>query len=110
MHGSTVNGEDRELNEDAIVSMNFWGFTPRFFGQLEERFSEFLRTRDDLSTGEFYIPTAVDELITAGEAACQVLATTARWFGVTYPADKPVVVETIGKLVEAGEYPSPLGT
>jgi hypothetical protein len=50
----------------------------------------------------------VDDLIKARQASCEVISSTASWFGVTYPADKPIVVETVKLLVEAGEYPSPL--
>jgi len=37
-----------------------------------------------------------------------VLKTTSTWFGVTYPDDKPFVVESIAKLIAAGEYPATL--
>jgi hypothetical protein len=51
----------------------------------------------------------VDDFVRRGKADCRVLDTTSSWFGVTYPDDKPHVVASIAKLVEAGEYPSPLG-
>ena len=50
----------------------------------------------------------VDHLIHGGYARCEVLKTTSPWFGVTYPDDKPFVVESIRKLVDAGEYPAAL--
>ena len=108
IRGTDTAGTEQVLKEDAIVSMNFWAFTPHFFEQLEERFHAFLAAREDLTTGECYIPTVVDDLIKNGTATCEVVASTGSWFGVTYPADKPVVVETIRNLVKAGEYPSPL--
>jgi hypothetical protein len=108
VRGTAGDGAKRELDENAIVSMNFWGFTPHFFSQLEGEFRAFLESRDDLSAGECYIPTIVDDLIKARQASCEVISSTASWFGVTYPADKPIVVETVKLLVEAGEYPSPL--
>ena len=52
----------------------------------------------------------VDSLIHAGRATARVLQTPDKWFGVTYPADKPVVVAAIRSLIEAGAYPSPLWT
>ena len=51
----------------------------------------------------------VDELIHNGKADCSVIKTTANWLGVTYPSDKPAVVESIAKLVEDGVYPAKLG-
>ena len=41
-------------------------------------------------------------------ADVEVLETSGSWFGGTYPEDKPVVVASIKKLVDAGEYPAPL--
>jgi hypothetical protein len=37
-----------------------------------------------------------------------VLRTTSQWFGVTYPDDKPFVVESIAKLIAEGQYPAEL--
>jgi hypothetical protein len=57
---------------------------------------------------EFYIPTVVNKLIKSNDAACKVLPSNANWFGVTYPGDKPHVMEKLLKLKEHGVYPSPL--
>ena len=93
---------------DARVSMNCWGFTPKIFSELEDRFVKFLAARGAEMKSEWYIPFVVDELIKEGKADCRVLPTDASWFGVTYREDKPFVVEEIGKLVKAGEYPANL--
>ena len=93
---------------DSRVSMNCWGFTPQLFDELEVRFSKFLAARGTELKSEWYIPFVVDELIREGKADCKVLPTDASWFGVTYREDKPFVVDSIGKLVAAGEYPAPL--
>ena len=93
---------------DARVSMNCWGFTPRLFAELEERFVKFLAARGAEMKSEWYIPFVVDELIKEGKADCQVLPTDSRWFGVTYREDKPFVVAEIQKLVDAGDYPANL--
>ena len=47
----------------------------------------------------------VDKLIKDGTATCEVLDTTSKWFGVTYPEDRPEVVEKFKKLGEEGVYP-----
>ncbi|MCH2062395.1 MAG: NTP transferase domain-containing protein [Roseibacillus sp.] len=106
--GFTADGSERELTEDALVSMNFWGFTPNLFTQLEESLLSFLESCADPVTAEWHIPTAVDGLLKNGQASCRVLASRGDWFGVTHREDKAQAVETIGKLVSAGEYPSPL--
>ena len=106
--GEAVTGEDRTLQGDAIVSMNLWGFTPQHFAQLEAQFIKFLQEHGTEPKSECYIPTVVDQLIAAGEAVCHVLPTTSSWFGVTYPDDKPRVMESIEKLIQSGEYPRSL--
>ena len=93
---------------DARVSMNCWGFTPKLFAELEDRFVKFLAARGTEMKSEWYIPFVVDELIKEGKADCKVLPTDSRWFGVTYREDKPYVVSEIKKLVDAGEYPANL--
>jgi len=50
----------------------------------------------------------VDKLINDGTATVEVLDTTSKWFGVTYPEDRQSVVDKIQALVDAGEYPAKL--
>lgn len=97
-----------ELSEDALVSMNFWGFSHALFGRLEQAFQQFLTRLDNPSKGEFYIPAFIDQQIAFAGAHCDLLSTNASWFGVTYPADKPHVQDQIRQLVNSGQYPSPL--
>lgn len=80
------------------VSMNFWGFTPDLFAQLERLFEEFLEERGEDPKAEFYLPAAVSSLIAAGEAIVTLLDTPDAWYGLTYPEDKPAVVEALASL------------
>ena len=48
------------------------------------------------------------EFIAAGKARVRVLTTDAAWFGVTYRDDKPVVADSLARLVQAGAYPADL--
>ena len=102
------DGKDYPLAEKTPVSMNFWGLTPDYFCYSEEQSVQFLSEHGNELKSEFFIPLVVNNLIVAGKASCKVLDTTANWFGVTYAADRPEVVEKIQKLVEAGVYPSKL--
>ena len=90
------------------VSMNFWGFTPRIFAQLEEEFRGFLARHGAEAKSECYIPTTVGDLVNSGRATCEVLRTTSSWFGATYAEDKAAVQASIAALVKAGEYPANL--
>jgi hypothetical protein len=102
------NGEWQPVGEETPVSMNFWGFTPDYFQYSEAQFVDFLKENIDKPKSEFFIPLVVDTLINSGKATCEVLDTTAKWFGVTYAADRPGTVEKIQALVDAGEYPEKL--
>lgn len=100
-----------ELTGSELVSMNFFGFTPALFPQLHDAFREFLGSLDKHGgplKAECYIPKVVDALINTRKAEVEVLETSGCWFGVTYPEDKAIVVASIRKLVDSGEYPAPL--
>ena len=101
------NGEWIGVGEQTPVSMNFWGFTPDYFKHSEEQFVDFLKENIDKPKAEFFIPLVVDKLINSG-STCEVLDTTAKWFGVTYAADRQATVDKIQSLVDAGEYPNKL--
>ena len=92
------------------VSMNLWGFTPSFLPALDQGLRRFFAEKLPLNPmkGEYYLPFAVDELIEAGRASAKVLTTDARWFGVTYREDKPVVSAAIADMTRRGEYPPDL--
>ena len=102
------NGQKVVLEENVPVSMNMWGFTPDYFVHSEKYFVDFLKENIDKPKSEFFIPLVVNELITKGIATVKVLDTTAKWFGVTYAADRQGVVDNIQALVDAGEYPNKL--
>ncbi len=106
--GETVTGERRVVEDQSIVSMNFWGFTSKHFDELEAQFIRFLKDHGSEPKSECYIPWVVDELIAAGKTRCEVLATTSSWFGVTYPDDKPRVETSIAQLIKDGDYPETL--
>ncbi len=106
---NTVSGEAHLLLDDnALCSMNMWGFTPDFFDFEEALFAEFLRENGMELKKEFYIPYVVDRIVTGGKGTCEVLSTPERWFGVTYKEDRPAVVAKFKALVDGGVYPSPL--
>ena len=102
------NGQVQTLEPTTPVSMNLWGFTPDYFDFSEREFKAFLDKDINTPKSEFFIPLAIDTLIRNGEATVKVLDTDSRWFGVTYAADRPGVVEKFAKLHEDGTYPEKL--
>jgi hypothetical protein len=115
-----IDGEVKYLEDDGTtwtaipdttpVSMNFWGFTPDYFKYSQEYFKYFLgleSTKTNLKA-EFFIPLMMDKLIKDNTATCEVLDTSSKWFGVTYPEDRPDTVAKIQKLIDEGVYPNKL--
>ncbi|SDC95466.1 CTP:molybdopterin cytidylyltransferase MocA [Algoriphagus faecimaris] len=105
---SRGEGEVIEIAENTPVSMNFWGFHPDVFADVEQMWNEFLPANLENLKSEFYIPTVANNLIQSGKAAFEILPGGKTWFGVTYTEDKPVVIEALKKLHETGEYPEDL--
>ncbi len=99
---------NQPLPDNQIVSMNCWGFTPAFFGDLKVAFAEFIRKNGDNLKAEIYIPSVLSDLIKQREAAVKVLSSDAEWFGVTYKEDRSFVVDRLKKLTVEGIYPTPL--
>lgn len=102
------NGELVTIGDNTPVSMNMWGFTPDYFKYSEDFFIEFLKENKENLKAEYFIPLMVNKLVNEGTAKVKVLDTTAKWFGVTYAADRQSVVDKIQALVDAGEYPNKL--
>ncbi len=102
------HGHNEVIDENSVVSMNFWGFTPKYFEQSERDFKSFIQENAEQLKAEFYIPFVVNNLIESGDATCKVLTSNDQWFGVTYQEDKPVTIEKISQLVEEGVYPENL--
>jgi hypothetical protein len=106
--GTGLNGERQTLDAKAPASMNFWAFPECFMADIETEFVDFLTQHGDKDTSEFYIPTVVDTLIHQGKTQCEVIETSSTWFGVTFPEDKPYVVQSIAGLIAKGDYPEKL--
>ncbi len=96
------------LQEETIVSMNLMGFSPAVFEYMEIMFKDFLKENIHTEKKEFFLPLVLDSLINVKKEKVSVINTDAKWFGVTYQADKSSTVENINKLVKADVYPSNL--
>lgn len=103
-----VLGTDRFLDPDAVVSMNFWGFTPSIFPLLRRDFEEFLRAAGDDLRAERLLPDLVDRELQGGGLKVSVLSSAGQWFGMTYREDREAVAQALRRLHESGEYPESL--
>ena len=102
------NGEFIPIDENTVVSMNFWGFTPRYFEFGEQLFLDFLENNKENLKAEFFIPYIVNEILSSGVASVEVLKSNAKWFGVTYKKDKEIVQKAIERLKNDNVYPTNL--
>lgn len=102
--GAETDG--RPLDPDSYVSMNMWGLKPEFMPMLAEGFEEFFRDRvpQNPIKAEYLLPEYIGGLLKAGKVSVKVLKTVDEWFGVTYAEDKPLVIESFGKLIAGGAY------
>ena len=99
-----------DVPAETTVSMNLWGYTPSFLEEVESRMAAFLATEvpGNPLKAEFYLPKLVDMLLKEQKAAVKVLHSADKWFGVTYAADKPLVVAALKEMTDAGKYPDGL--
>ncbi|PZP42133.1 MAG: nucleotidyltransferase, partial [Pseudopedobacter saltans] len=111
-NGKAISTEEgnKELPLDTKVSMNFFCFDGGYIEKLEKLYQEFLDTNLGDLKSEFLIPEVTDLIIKAGEAKVLMVPTTAKWFGVTYAEDAPLVRSKFKELTEVGEYPTSLWT
>jgi NDP-sugar pyrophosphorylase family protein len=94
--------------ENTIVSMNFWGFTPKYLEVVEEAFHLFLKERSLELKSEFFIPSVVNNILKSKLGKVKVLTSDAKWMGVTYAEDRATVVQEVARLKKESTYPKNL--
>lgn len=111
------DGNDAKYTEDgehftpisgsSLVSMNFWGFSPKIIDEINRRFPKFLD--ENLSKNptkcEFYLPFLVDAQLHDGTASVQMLPCEETWYGVTYHEDLQAVHSALQQMKRDGKYP-----
>ncbi len=101
-------GATHPLSGEETAAMNMFGFTPTIYAHLRQLFAEFLQTQGQSEKAEFYMPSAVGQLVRQNVARVKVLPTNASWFGITYQDDKPAVIASLRDLIARGDYPERL--
>lgn len=96
------------VDKNASVSMNYWGFHPSIFSEIEIGLHDFMRDNAENPTAEYYIPNIVTDMIVNRQMEVRVIPTNDNWFGVTYKEDKPLAVVAINKYISDGVYPTHL--
>jgi UTP-glucose-1-phosphate uridylyltransferase len=97
-----------EVDPKSYVSMNYWGFHPSIFEEIEKGLHQFMEENANHPTAEYYIPDVVTTKIQSKEIAFSVIPTNDNWFGVTYKEDKQMAIDTLNKHINNGVYPKSL--
>lgn len=96
------------LTGKELVSMNFFGFTPRIFEGFHMFRDEFKRENITSPKAKCLLATGMCGIIAKGEGRLKLLSSSDRWFGMTYPEDKPQVMEALREKIRSGYYPEKL--
>jgi hypothetical protein len=106
--GLDASGVWQPIPGTTPVSLNFWGFTPALVPALQGGFRRFLEQNRDNVKAEYFLLYAVQDLVDAGAARVRVLGGGGPWGGLTYPGDRPRLVELLETLTARAEYPREL--
>jgi NDP-sugar pyrophosphorylase family protein len=108
IYNTYPDGHKESFADDTPVSMNFWGFPPTIFSNLQKYFDDFLKAQGKEMKSECYLPMFADWLIKNNLLKIKSLPANAEWFGVTYKEDKEAAVKRIAELTASGFYPERL--
>ncbi len=92
------------IEEDTLASMNMFGFEPSIFKYLEDQFRLFLKRNINNLDKEFLIPEIVADGIKESFCDLNVIKTNAKWYGVTYKEDIPLLKQIIDEKISNKEY------
>ncbi len=105
---SLVDGEEIELTGNEPVSMNFFGFSPKAFESFNSYWDNFKKKNITELKSECLLPSGVSEMVEKGEGTVKVLHSDDKWFGMTYPEDKQLVMDALREKIKSGYYPEKL--
>ncbi len=111
IHFTTDDGATwSDLAADTPVSMNMWGYTPGILDRIEADFPWFFAelVPNNPAKAEMFLPLTVARMLADDACTVKVLRTADKWYGVTYAADKPVVVAALADMTRQGLYPDGL--
>ncbi len=98
------------LDPNSIVSMNFWGFTPKIMELLMPLFERFLA--EELEKNplkcELVLSYAIGELIRNRRISVKVLRSSDRWYGVNYREDREHFLMAVAGMKARNMYPQDL--
>jgi len=95
------------IDDESLVSMNFWGFDESVMSLAFDVFDAFLSTTalTDPLKSEHVLPTMISQCLELEACKVKVLSSEDAWYGITYQEDRQFVVDALGQLKDDGCYP-----
>lgn len=104
--GGKIVSENGDVDPEAEVSMNFWGFSEKTLPAMEKYFEDFLKDlAPDQLKAECLLPVMVNDMLADGSLEVLAKASGDRWFGITYKEDKADTEQKLRELHAKGAYP-----
>ncbi len=94
-----------KLDEDALATVNLFGFTVNYMKAVEEQFSTFLDENINDPDAEYLVPDVVSKQINDKTATVYIKSSTAKWHGVTYKEDEEDLVNAVNLYIQKDQYP-----
>ncbi len=110
IHGTPLDTtkEAYTMEEDHPVSMLMFGLRKELVDFLVEDIPSFFDNMQDPIKDEYLLPDVIDDYLEANNIKMKVIPTNAKWYGVTYKEDTPIVREALKEMTEKGIYPDKL--
>ena len=106
--GKVNNISEEDIDENILVSMNFWYFNPQIFPIIQQLLiNTFKSDPTQLKTScenECYLPDVIALLKNNHKHSTKVLTSHDAWFGVTYAADSDYVNNKLTELTNRGIF------
>ncbi|MBE6551543.1 MAG: nucleotidyltransferase [Ruminococcaceae bacterium] len=104
-----ITSDNGKLSADEMVSMNMFGFHNKLLERMDEYFETFLKNiaEGDIKA-ECLLPIMVGEFLGSGNFKVCAKSSPDKWFGITYQADRDLVISKLKELHENGTYPEKL--
>ncbi len=106
--GLTDTDSGLHFSGNELVSMNFWICNPTIFEHIENDLRIFLENKENIASGEVYIPFVIQKMLVQNETTVDVIPSDSNWFGITYADDKEKAMQELQDMTNIGEYRTPL--
>ncbi len=106
--GEIISQQDdgiHTLTGRETVSMNLFGFSPKAFESFHTFFDDFIANNITSEKAESLLPEAASMIVEKGLGSIKCYTTIEQWFGMTYPEDREIVKNNIGRKTRENYYP-----